>query len=771
MIQQERPLSSLLRTLCVVVLALLGALAPALAQVPQNNCSATLTASAGGYLLHVPYVVYGGSGLTADLEGVPSSDGNVWFRLRSAALVSDAAPYAACIADTLSSALYLNLPEVRFGAASFSASLVLVPGGPIGNATDTLFKLTGAGPINYIAGSRAFAGGLSIGSAETLVVKNASSPTSTTLEIQGDFVCRGDIDIWDSAATVRFNISGKATLGCSVRFSTDDPANRVIFVVGGGVDLVEGFSTPSTGHVIVTDNASLIRLPDDYLTDSTTDDGVTPSIMPAGETASAARSAALAPLLPRAGGCSSTHTLRGGFAPPAHRRVLSQGRYDGQPVVLAAWFDCDVVVDNVRVDPPGWDDLPASERSERNGGAGRKGLTLNLNSRGKIRFNGNSFLTLMNGGRGQDQRVTGNPAVARGGNGGASGDLKIAAAAGFDFSNGTLTIIPGRGGDGGNAVATGTAGANGCPGQPGGNATATGGGGADERKVLKARGFDPGGKVFVGDIRGGNGGRANATGGAGGAGSAGQCNGGAGGHGSTQAGKGGDASFRYSGTGTLAAPLTVGGDAGSTVAVSGRGGDGGNRQTRCDLGGNGGNGGNSTARSGVVGTGVLNGADGMASASTGNGTGGLCGNYRSSNGSGGAWAEYLAGVLQGSGRFDPGARDCSCTLAEAPRISVTPGEFVFVHDYGVSTCPQAIGQFTIGNGGGGSFNWRLDSLPAWLMASRSSGMAGDSVQLSFTCTGWSPSMSTTLSITGTDTATGQALPQGATLPVAGSVRQ
>lgn len=746
-------------------------LAPAQAQVAATRCSATLAASAGGYALQVPFVVYGGVGLSADLDLVQTVDGNVWFRLRSAAPVSDATPFAACITDSLSSDLVLNLPDVRFGAASLSASLVLAPGGPDGRATDLMFKLIDARSITFVSGNQTFSDGLSVGGSQALVIRNTTASAVTTLDVQGDFVCNGDIDIWDTATTVRFNISGKAALGCSVRFSTDDPANQVVFVVGGGVTLTEGFSTPSTGHVIVTDNAALIRSPDDFVADSTTDDGVTPSIMPAGDSTPTARTAALAAPVPRATACTTTHTLRGAFAPPLNRRNINPGRYDGRPVVLAAWFDCDVVVDNARVDPPRWDDLPASDRADRHGGAGRKGLTLNLKSGGKIKFSGNNFLTLMNGGRGQNHTVTGNPAVAHAGNGGASGDLKIAAAAGFDFTNGTLTIIPGRGGDGGNATATGTAGASGCPGQAGGDATATGGDGASEIKVLKARGFDPSGKVFLGDVRGGSGGRADATGGAGGAGAPGQCNGGAGGHATTQAGKGGDASFRFSGTGTVAAPLTVGGNAGATVARSGRGGDGGDRTTRCDLGGNGGNGGSSTARSGVVGTGFQNGANGTASASTGNGAGGQCGNFRSSNGNGGTWSEYLAGVLQGSGHFDPGTRDCSCTLAEAPRISVTPGEFVFVHNYGVSTCPQLVGQFTVGNSGGGSLGWRLGSLPPWLMASRSSGVAGDSVQLSFTCSGWSPSMSTSLSITGTDTATGQALTQGASLPVSGSVRQ
>ncbi len=755
-----------------VCLALwLGAVSSARAQVAATNCSATLLATSTGYRIQIPYLVYGSLNLGVDLDFVASGDGNIWFKVSGSTVLSSTTSFGSCAANTLSSDLYLDLPLLNFGSASYTASLQYVYGATAPNQTDLWFKVVDIKAITYVTANQSFASGLSIGSGSALVIQNATSPSSTTLDVQGDFTCTGDLEIWNSPASIRINVTGKATLGCNIRFIKDSSFNNLTIVASGPITMQQGFNPPTTGHVVVTDDASLIRSPEAYVTDATSDDGVTPSIIPTSDSGAIAiiPPAARRPLAAVAG-CAGTHTLAGALAPPARRRALGQGTFDGTPVVLAAWFRCDVDVNTVKVDPPRWDEPPRSDTPDKTASNGRKGLTLNLKSSGKIKFIGDSVFTLMDGGKGQSKTVNGNPANAIAGNGGASGDLKIAAAGGIDLSAGTLTIVPGRGGDGGDAVAIGTKGADGCPGAAGALANATGGAGGESKKVLKARGFDPTGKVFVSDIKAGHGGNADANAGDGGNGTPGKCNGGAGGSASAVAGKGGDASFRYSGAGAVAAPATLGGNGGNASAQSGHGGNGGNRTTRCLVGGNGGAGGASTAKGGVAGTGSIAGTDGAASAGIGRGDGGTCGDFLSSNGTGGLWSEFTSGIQRNAGQFKAGAKDCSCTVTEAPKISVTPTEFVFTHVYGVSACPTFVGTMSIQNAGTGNFNWRMGSLPAWLSASKSSGSAGDTVQLYFTCVGYSANMAGNIAITGTDSATGESLSDSVSVPVSGTVR-
>ena len=745
----------------------------ALAQFTPTSCTATLTTGASGARITVPYLVYKNAAFNAAFDLVPTSDGVFWFRLANLSGVTGSAGFANCPANHLSSDFYLNLPALMYGANGYSVSMLFVPGANVQNPADIWFKLSALKPITMVTVNKTYSSGLTIAAEDALVISNTSNPASTTLEVQGDFACRGDLDIWDGPSAVQINVTGKADLACTIRFAKESAVNKVTIVASKGVNVLPGFSTPASGHLILTDDATLIKSPDAYLTDSNTDDGVTPSIIPSTDsTPAAADTATRSAETPRtAAACTTTNTLAGSFAPPAGRRVLPQGGSSDTPIVLAAWFQCNVQIDKIKVTPPRWDDPAPSGAVSGPGSAGKKGLTLNLKSEGKITFTGDSIMTLMDGGRRQDQSRNGNPAVATGGNGGASGDLKIAAAGGFDFSAGTLTIVPGRGGDGGNAIATGTAGLDGCPGQAGGAATATGGAGAESKKTLKARGFDPTGKVFVSDIKGGHGGNAEAYAGAAGNGTAGKCNGGAGGNASAQAGKGGDASFKYSGLGAVGPTPTLGGNGGNAISQSGQGGNGGNMTTKCDVGGSGGAGGTSTAKGGNAGNGSIKGDDGAANASGGMGTGGQCGSFLTSNGTGGNWSEFVAGTLRNNGQFNAGTRDCSCTVpVPEPKISLGPTEVVFTHFFGVSACPTPLGSLTISNSGTGSFTWKMGSLPAWLSASKTSGSAGDTINLFFTCTGYSASMSTTVSITGINTATGQALPTAAGLPVSGAVK-
>ena len=769
---RNRTLGLILRVVFAVSWCL-GFIGQAHAQLTPTSCTATLTSGASGVRISIPYLVYKNAAFSAAFDLVPTSDGVFWFRLANLSTVTSSASFATCPANYLTSDFYLSLPALMYGTNGFSVSMLFVPGANVQNPADIWFKLSALKPITMVTSNKTYSSGLTIAAEEALVISNASNPASTTLDVQGDFACRGNLDIWDVPSAFQINVTGKVDLACAIRFARDSALNKVTIVAGGGINVLAGFHAPASGHLILTDDATLIMSPDTYVTDSNTDDGVTPSIIPSTDSTPAATDIATRAVeTPKTtAACTTTHKLAGTFAPPPGSGALPQGASDGTPIVLAAWFKCNVQVDKIKVTPPKWDDPVPADDSSGSGSAGRKGLTLNLKSQGKITFTGDSTMTLMDGGRGQDKTRTGNPAIATAGNGGASGDLKIAAAGGFDFSAGTLTIVPGRGGDGGNAIATGTAGQDGCPGQAGGAATATGGAGAESKKTLKARGFDPTGKVFVSDIKGGHGGNAEAYGGAAGNGTPGKCNGGAGGSATAQAGKGGDASFKYSGTGAVGVTATLGGNGGNAISQSGQGGNGGNMANKCDVGGNGGAGGTSTARGGSPGNGSAKGTDGAASASIGKGNGGQCGNYLSSNGTGGNWSEFIAGTLRNNGQFSAGTRDCSCTVpVPEPKISLGPTEVIFTHFFGVSACPTPLGSLTISNSGTGSFAWQLSTLPAWLSASKTSGSAGDTINLFFTCTGYSASMSTTLSITGTNTATGQALPTSASLPVSGSVK-
>lgn len=747
---------------------------PAWAQTASSPCASTIVNTAAGPTLRVPYLIYQDRAYTIDLVIDSGSTGGTALRAAGATPLASTAAVASCIPATLTSDFFLNLPHLDFLGASYSLAMQLdLARFP----AEFVFNVTSLFPIRFITQNTQIQGNLSIAASEMLIVNNSASPEGTTINVAGDFECRGPLEVFNNASSLRIVVTGKVTLACPLRFAGDSPNNRITIIAGGAVSVLAGFSTPSSGHVIVTDDESLIRSPDAYASDATQDDGVTPSIMPVPDTeaqaAPVAGALASGRVQAQAADCVSvgTHRLQGDLAPPPNRRLLSQRNFDGAATVLATWFKCNVELRDVKVDPPRWDDPPRQDAADQTARNGRKGQTLNLYSGGKITFAGNSTFTLMDGGKGQDKSVVGNPASATAGNGGASGDLKIAAAGGIDFATGaTLTIIPGKGGDGGNATATGTAGANGCPGLPGGNASAVGGAGADSKKVLRARGFDPTGKVIIGQITGGAGGQATATAGKGGDGNAGTCNGGAGGEAGALGGKGGAASFRYTGAGAVTA-RTVGGAGGAAKADAGAGGNGGNRANRCEVGGDGAKGGNGTARGGLGGTGATDrGADGAAQAANGHGTGGLCGDWRSVNGMGGAWAEFFGGVQTGAGLFASGAKDCACVLAGEPKISLTPGELQFNHSIGGSSCPQTIGSVVIGNGGGGNFTWRLGTLPAWLSANKTSGNAGDSVQFSFTCTGFTETVNTSVSITGTNSANGQPLAQPGALNIGGTVR-
>ena len=92
--------------------------------------------------------------------------------------------------------------------------------------------------------------------------------------------------------------------------------------------------------------------------------------------------------------------------------------------------------------------------------------------------------------------------------------------------------------------------------------------------------------------------------------------------------------------------------------------------------------------------------------------------------------------------------------------SAIPPTFVSVTEHGLFL-----------TSGGAARQTSLGALPAWLSTSRTSGVAGDTVQFSFTCTGFSSTVSTTIPITVTNSATNQPITSGnLPLVISGTVR-
>lgn len=278
--------------------------------------------------------------------------------------------------------------------------------------------------------------------------------------------------------------------------------------------------------------------------------------------------------------------------------------------------------------PKGIDDIENSCNAK--GGDGSDGLRLRAIAWG-IDIN-NVTIQLTKGGDGGDATTKEDcePGVAVGGLGGDSGNMKFTATGRLVIS-GAFHIIPGKGGNGGEALAFGK---DGELGEVGGDAKATGGNGADNNKKLSVEGNVIGtDNITVDELFGGNGGGATASGGLGGNNVGCGNYGGSGGSASAIGGKGGDASLTVFGVSSPVLDVGgVGGEAGAIAGTGGRGGD-------CDStgpGGEGGGGGDSTAVGGKGGKGDTVGADGGTIEPGGNGGNGGDGCLSGAGGFGGS---------------------------------------------------------------------------------------------------------------------------------------
>lgn len=218
-------------------------------------------------------------------------------------------------------------------------------------------------------------------------------------------------------------------------------------------------------------------------------------------------------------------------------------------------------------------------------------------------------LTLNNGNGGVGETVVSprgcEESKMTGGEGGKPGNIKLVASREFVI-DGSVFIVPGRGGQGGGARAvTHMSRSATCPAESRKAAEATGGDGGDSKQRLRTSGTVVGiGNVQIDPAFGGNGGPAIAdsfdvlpidgeTCG---------CKGGNGAPAIAKGGNGGDAS-RTDGS--------KGGDGGTATAYAGAGGNGGSCGVNEGPGGAGGNGGNASATPGKGGNGNQQGADGQ----------------------------------------------------------------------------------------------------------------------------------------------------------------
>ncbi|KKU48917.1 hypothetical protein A2936_03900 [Candidatus Uhrbacteria bacterium RIFCSPLOWO2_01_FULL_47_25] len=388
---------------------------------------------------------------------------------------------------------------------------------------------------------------------------------------------------------------------------------------------------------------------------------------------------------------------------------------------------------------PGTDDV--NQGCNARGGRGEDAMRMNVNA-ANITIN-NFTLRLGNGGDGGTAETTQDCEHGRatGGDGGHGGNFKMVAGDKFDIV-GSFDIYPGKGGNGGKAIAHGRTGENGCPGRNGGDATATGGRGGDNKKLLVISGTVNGrDNITIHEMVAGKGADADATGGNGGDGTGPKCNGGNGGKSTATGGKGGDASCsKFSCTG---------GNGGNPAARPGNGGKGGTG-TAVKPGGNGGKGGNASATAGKAGTGKTangepgnviiekggnggNGGDGC-----GPGKGGKGGSGKP-DGEAGADGKNLCIVVREEGTSvapPPDEEEPETTPTPDPEFAVTQSNFSFVHNIGSTSCPQSIGTFRVtGTNVPSGARWEASAPPSesWLNSTPSGNVNDDGGQLSFTC--------------------------------------
>lgn len=479
-----------------------------------------------------------------------------------------------------------------------------------------------------------------------LVTNNA------VLTISGDATIDGTL--YSQTGRIRLNVIGTLVVNGTIRSVDPDgvvddtePVNEqgsgiILLIGGGGATLGSTAVLNSTGPIVVTDDETqLERSPTEFfdeVEDVASDELTTLVPLPADHPVFSGGGAGKSKESPRSQDAELPPVVIGGTWPPVGA-VAPRG--DHPVVIFRFGGPRNVNLDGWTFNGPG---APAGDSADGTGDSGpdaaglrgKNGMRLNIwNNGGAINIVNDVSINLPDGGDGGDAQTV--CASATGGPGGDSGNLRMTALAGIDISNGTLTINPGRGGNGGDAtVDPAEASAVGCPGEAGRSAVATGGKGSDTIKRLLARGNVVGlENVGIGALFGGQGGDATALACDGGAGLP-CCDGGAGGSATATAGAGGNASLSVAGL-DVTTGAVIGGDGGEATAFGGNGDEGGD--CKLDDGGLGGAGGAANATGGAGG--------GAASSGAGGATGGDGGDADATAGDGDDGGD--------SGLGDPGA--------------------------------------------------------------------------------------------------------------------
>ena len=497
-----------------------------------------------------------------------------------------------------------------------------------------------------IESNKKIAGDYSVAAGEKTIVKNnAKLSVDGNITINGAIECEGGVLAIDVGGSVKIN----NRLSCVRADEISDVGNGITIVAGGAVEFGDKAEIVTNGNVQIARTAANILATEEKINalydEAGKDTGTGPRIGPFIEGAKSTvgvngRQVDLGALpfmnianakVPRDkdGNVINSVVIRGnwiigeGGKAPSGVDVPTPPR-KVKKILLNFDFGKNGNVefkDFHLIGPNGRDGTSDTGKScNARGENGEDAFRMRVDA-GNIKIN-NFRIELGNGGKGGDAETKKDcdPGVATGGRGGEAGNFKMTASEKIEIVS--MHIVPGVGGQGGNAKALGKDGVDGCPGQKGGDARATGGDGGKNKKELSAIGAVEGiGNVTIDKVEGGVGGEAVAEPGKGGSGTACKCAGGKGGDGTAMAGKGGDASLKIIG----AKGDAVGGSGGDADAHGGVGGTGGN----CPLkptGGKGGNGGNAISKVGKAGKGTTtDGADGAVKDETG-GNGGNGGN-------------------------------------------------------------------------------------------------------------------------------------------------
>ncbi len=525
---------------------------------------------------------------------------------------------------------------------------------------------------------------------DLVVDKEVTLTRGAELTVDGDLALRGSVRC--DKGPLRLHVIGDAVINGSVECTgaTAQENDGIALVVEGTVTFTDTARIVSSGSVqIVRNTSDLAQTPEEMeaLFDDTaraTGDGVRVGPFVNDETVGAAADAVPITVSPRthastndgfavvarAHAASSPTTVVGGTwvigqggAAPANIFVPTPAR-GIQHILLNFRFGTGdtVILRNFHLQGPNGRSGESDRqiRCDAVGGRGEDAFRLRV-SGGTIVAE-NATLVLGNGGRGgiaetKDDCAKG---TALGGVGGAAGNLKMIGSLGIDV--GSLTIVPGVGGQGGDAIARGRLGTAACPGNDGGNATAVGGaGGANAARLSFAGAVSGKTNVTVQQVIGGNGGLATALPGNGGAGQSCGCPGGNGGNATATGGNGGNA--------TVALPqgvgIAIGGNGGDSDATGGTGGAGGSCGPDA-AGGAGGSGGFATGAGGGAGHGITKDGEKAQARTEVGGNGG----------NGGSGCGPGAGGVGGSGKPKgtdgvPGGRTCVAaqpvTTTPAPR--------------------------------------------------------------------------------------------------------